>query len=1033
MTIDRTPKFLALLAMGLLGSETADARRQNERAVVEVENIKRDRPTRERPAEGPKSTRHLTLQRTLEVKLIKGISQTINYLQKTVKSMPKRSNSRQAMLVKILNLRLEQATYEALEEQSKYDQAWEAWDRGGRRGREPRLTSSRSKRRWEQVVSGAQGLLREFPRAKNADLILFDLALAQQFLGRNAAAAKSFNQLIKRFPKSKLLGDAFFFLGDHYFDGNQFKKAVQAYTRATAYRQSSRYGWALYKLAWSYFNLGSYRRAINEWKKTVLFSQRMGGTRGERLQEESLRDMIFAFAELGAIEEGIRYFRSHRGEEQIPRFLRLLATTLTDQGKFKKAIAVWKRLVRMSPTSPTAVDAQREIVALHFDAGSMSEMWKELIVLVDEFGPNSSWAQSNPKLAQKAALKNKQLMAYYPKVIHRQAQKSRNKPAFAHAKYGYQLYLKRFPKGRDLAEILEYVGDIDYFSGDYRSAGRLYLHIAKMGKDKAVIFDAKGKVKKNIHQRSAKNMLDSFNRAMLSEFKRLLTKKPNFSSPIQHSAALKDFIDGCAMYAKWYPSDRKTVRTCDTFLAEIYYRTGRLEPAKKWLGLVAKKYPGSKEGTSAAQNLVPLYASNKAEQGKLILALLAIPAYRSGALGSKLKQLQRELQIEQIRSVKEPLKRARMYEAQAKAAGTRANADILWNNAATEYLRAGEVVGALAAYQVIVAKFPKSKAHQASLLQSAKLQDKRLHHERAASFYIAYAQRYRSAKETPGAMQRACALLTAVESSSAVKACVDFAQRFPEGGKPAIERLIHNMWRRGQYNSMNQLMQRHYLSKYRLTNSERVVAHHKQLKGFGARSRIGKNATRQILALAKPGALTGEALRHAGAIHFERAKPAVARALSGKLRGGDVGKLQSSIQALTNAVNGVEKAMAPLFAVQDSFWAVAGFHQIGLAYERFANQMRNPPAIKGAKPEEVKQQLQGSVDQVMAKAKEYYAAGMDTARKYEVYNDYTRLLFNALNRLSGSKTSFDEWVVTPDFLGSEVLSERLAGLAKGRD
>lgn len=1023
--------LLYMLAMAFF-SQNGFSREKNERASVAIKEIKRERLKAEKGKRSPGIGRSHTLERTVEKKLIKGISQTISYLKKTADQMPKRSGGRLEMLTKILNLRLEQASYESFEEQSTYDEAWQTWQKNGKKGPEPKLNNERSNIRWQQLIEEANSVLKEFPKGKNTDAINFDLALALQFLGKDAASAQAFSQLIKNYPKSTLVGDAYFFLGEYYFDKSDFASALKNYRSAMRYKRSKRYGWSIFKTGWAYYNLGQYKKAIAYWRQTVSYSKQMGGQVGSRLADEALRDMIYAFAELRMIEEAIRYYRENSGEEYIPKFLKLLATILTEHGEFREAIAVWHKLLKIVPYSEEAIDAQREIIALYFDSKEYQKVWAELVTLVENYNSKSPWGQKNPQLVEEAEQKNQELLLYYPKKVHQDAQKNGDKSYFAAAKAGYLLYLKYYSKSKDFAEIKEYIGDIDYFQSKFEEAGKTYMEIGLLGKDKAVVYDEKGQIKNNIHKRSAKNMLDAFNQEFLPELKSLLKIKPDFKQkPRVLSERAKNFIKSCELYTQWYPEDIKTVKNCDVYVGEIYYRTNNKDQARKSLWTIASKYPKSKEGHLAAENLVPLYTDDKAQLVKVAANLLAIDEYRNSKLGKKLTLLVKEIQIEQIKSETDPAKRAAMYETQAKSKDGGGN-DVLWNNAATDYIKAGEITKAIAAYGVIVNKYPDSPAFKLSLLQLGKLSDRRLDYGSASDYYFAFAKKFPSEKESPGALQRSCQLLVAIESPKALTTCFEFAKKYPEAGILTIENLIMAAWRKTKYDLMSEIILKYYLPHFKLNNSQKILAYYRIFKGLGERSAQGQEALRQITQISSAGGLSGESLRYAGEVLFLRANSVMPRFMSLRLQGGSLEKLQGSIGQLTQGVSQVEQAFAPIFKIQDSYWAVAAFHQVGLAYEHFANEMQNPPAINGASVNDVKNQLQASVDQVLAKSNEYYNTGIQTARRYEIYSPWTVKVFDALNRLARRTVTFEEWVILPDFLASEIVSEEIAGLQYGK-
>ena len=92
----------------------------------------------------------------------------------------------------------------------------------------------------------------------------------------------------------------------------------------------------------------------------------------------------------------------------------------------------------------------------------------------------------------------------------------------------------------------------------------------------------------------------------------------------------KNFVQACGQYVKWYPADKKIVKNCDVYIAEIYYRHNDRDKALKYLWNVAKKYPSQKEGKDAVESIIPLYKNDKKDFRLRLQKLLKIPHYARG-------------------------------------------------------------------------------------------------------------------------------------------------------------------------------------------------------------------------------------------------------------------------------------------------------------------------------------------------------------------------------------------------------------------
>lgn len=964
-----------------------------------------------------------------EQKLGSEIEKTISYLRRIEPRTAKGSPERLRILEQLLNLNMELGLYKSNDEFRAYDEAYERWDANGRRGREPRLSVNKSQQQWKVVARRATDLLRQYPRARNADETTFNLAVAYQFLKREKDAARTYTQLITKYPNSPKAGDAYFQLGDFYFDKLNFRAAMNNYKQALRYKRSRGYSWALFKLGWCYYNLGDFQKSLEFWKSTVANARRSSDQSVAQLKDEALRDMVYAFAELKLVDPAINYYRANGGEKYIGKFLLLLASVFTDQGRYGQAIATLKRFQQVAPGAPEGPDAQKDILSLNYELGRWNTLWSELADFPKQYGPGSRWESANRGdrqlvLETQALIKDQVL--YYGKIAHKSAQKNDDVRRYREALKGYQLFLRFYPTASESVEVKFNMADIEYFLKRYRIAGKLYLDIAMLPPEKAIIASPVTKKVTNVHRDSSRYMLDSYYLDFEPELKKLIKTKPDFAKPGKVSERAANFIKGCGYFQKWYPKDRKNIKTCDLYVAEIYFRLGDRSKAIKYLTTIAFKYFNDKEGPQAVESLIPLYKSDR--NGLLAVAekLLAIRAYQKGKLGDNLRNLKNAAKVEEIAKLKDPLQRAKAYEEQARARPKDSEADKLVYNAAIEYTKAGAIPQAIAMYSVILSRYRKSDQRQESMLQIAKLKDRRLEFEDAAKYYFQYAKEFSKSKNATAAIGRSCELLSAVDGRDAQNVCLTLAKVDPEGARALYARMIRSAAYRRRFERLNSLVKT-YMTRLNPSPDERILAAYavyNTANGRGSEAASAVNEIRQSYQKSS-GKISGEALRYVGEVSFKRASVEVPKFAALKLAGGTVDKLAASIDRKATALNSLKRSMDQVIATKDSYWGVAALYENGRAFEEFADELANPPAIKGASAEDVKKQLAPQVQGARQEAAGFYKIAMETMTKFKVYNKYSRKVVTAVARSGGAKVTMEDWVPLADVIGAEV-SETVA-------
>lgn len=973
----------------------------------------------------------------VEEKLIKGIDRTIAFYKKQYRRLSKGSGARLNMMLRILDLNLEQATYVRNTEERTYDKRWNAWDLNGRKGREPKLNTRKSHKHWQEVIKQSTRVMAEFPRNKAADRVIFTKAFSLGYLGREKEAAQIYTQLIQKYPNSSVAGDAYASLGDFYFDRNDFRNASSNYTRALKYKRSDRYLWSVFKLGWCSYNLGRNSEALKYWKSVVKLA-RSRGEQGLKLREEAMRDMVYAFAETKDVKGAINYYRSNGGNQYIGTLLTLLAAELADDGNYAEAIKTFRLFQGLLPNDPEAPNAQKELLLLTYELGKVTDLWRELEILMTKYGPKSRWAAANSK-DRKLVLETQKMIKeqsiYYAKVLHKRAQKSQSVALHKYAKVGYILFLKNYGGSKETIEVKFNLADIEFFLKDYKNAGRQYLEITMRGKKNAIVYDPNsGKPASNVHKESAVYMVDAYARDFQDEFKKMKKNKPDFKKkgrPL--STGAKNYVKACSTYVKFYPKDQRLAKTCEVDIARIYYYSGDKNQAKKYLWLIAMKYPTSKEGPEAVEFLIPLHKDNQTKLLAIADRLLKVPAYQKGELGNKLRSLKRGAAKEAITKIKDPLKRAREYESIAKKNPKDPEADILLFKAGDDYLLGGAVPAAIGAYLLIVKKYPKSSQAKDALLNVAKLYEQRLDLAVAAAYFDAYAKKYPKDPKAKGAGAKSCDMQIATGSSKATGTCIGFANQYPKEGKLTIERLMVEAFRSRRSRQLSELVTKYYLSKYKLSSNEKILAYQKMYALGGGKSSGARKAGSAILTEFKrsPKSISGEALRYVGAILFRNANASIIPYAKVKLAGNSVNRLQASLERKGAALLKLKSNYEAVMASGDSFWSVAALHQLGVAHEQFASLLENPPAIKGAKSEDVKKQLQPQVDAMKNEAVAYYKQAYKLVKEFKVYNKWSINVINAFYRVNDSKLKFDDYVVAPDFTGSEVSKSLVTSMQIG--
>ena len=270
-----------------------------------------------------------------------------------------------------------------------------------------------------------------------------------------------------------------------------FQSAQQHYNRVLGSRKKKWRGWSLFKLGWCKYNLAQYGDSLGYWSKAFKYAENIGGKKGNQLKKEVINDIVLAYGSLGKLDQGLAFYRRNSPED-LKRVTRTLGYLADERGDVRKAGRAWKMVVRKYPDTDEALESQRALIASLFASSRYNELWKEIRFLIQKFGPGSQWQKGKTEEVIQDFDKNTIEMArYYPKAVHRAAEKKKSAKLYDQAELGYLLFLERFASSKYAPEIFEYLGDIFYYKKQFGKAGKMYLGVVEMGPKKALMYPAK--------------------------------------------------------------------------------------------------------------------------------------------------------------------------------------------------------------------------------------------------------------------------------------------------------------------------------------------------------------------------------------------------------------------------------------------------------------------------------------------------------------------------------------------------------------
>lgn len=192
------------------------------------------------------------------------------------------------------------------------------------------------------AVSTFSTVIAKYPRYAEVYQAYFYRGKANEDLGNTASATSDYLHLVKNFPDVDECIPAYMSLAEFSIDANQHAKAISYLMKVNDHPESPYYPFALYKLAWSHYNLSQIAQALKFAETQVSYyndleeeTKKRGQTSDIALKETTLIDIpVFYFKgyEDGlspyTLDDALAYFRKIESGpilgKMFSRFARLL-------------------------------------------------------------------------------------------------------------------------------------------------------------------------------------------------------------------------------------------------------------------------------------------------------------------------------------------------------------------------------------------------------------------------------------------------------------------------------------------------------------------------------------------------------------------------------------------------------------------------------------------------------------------------------------------------------------------------------------
>jgi len=464
--------------------------------------------------------------------------------------------------------------------------------------KEPSLRADRSYKIYKNIIASA-------PSYDRRDEVLFLAGFNGQQLGDDSAL-QYFLEITKKYPNSKFRLDAYMELGNDHFSKREFDQAIAAYK--TVLKEPSKiYNFALYKVAWCYYNQGKVRSAMSIMQQVVRASK---GVKNElELREEALRDLVVLYSDLGMIDEALTYFTSIGEPEYGLKVLEGLATIYFDQARYAQAITTIQKLLALAPTSENAPRHHSKLIECFEKSQEINRAMQEMQRFIVAYEPSSVWYQANADAeARDYALTRSEVYGrFLPKKLHEQAQKAekidpkQSDQLYDAALSYYKRYLDRFNDHKNAYEMRFLYAELLFKKDRFEDAATQFGLVVKK--------DPKGPRKKA----ALVGHIDALTKLEEVYFKDLekkgIKQKEKYDT-IPLSPYAKGLLVADEDYVRNFPGDAR-VPAVLLQRAQLFYNYNQFDRSQKSFFDLVDRYPNADASTTARNLILDTYNIQK--------------------------------------------------------------------------------------------------------------------------------------------------------------------------------------------------------------------------------------------------------------------------------------------------------------------------------------------------------------------------------------------------------------------------------------
>jgi tetratricopeptide (TPR) repeat protein len=628
----------------------------------------------------------------------------------------------------------------------------------------------------------------KFRKYERMDEVLFKLAYMLTSVKKEDQAREFFLRLIKDYPNSKYIPDAYLSFAEFYFNKGEMDSALRFYEKVEQFPKSSVYPYAVYKKGWCYVNLGDFKTALETFVGVVKMTQdpRFKGPQVKQLEKEAKKDIVKAYSHVGGPDKAWEFFQ-RTGGDFAPKMMEGLAELYWEQGKFSDSSRVYRKVISQNMESPRICEWQNKIVRNTLSQGTKRDQVQEiqrLGAVYDRVHDMKGIKKDQLEECQTAFHDTSKELAL---IWHKEAQRTKNQDTYALVKFVYKEFLDRFPNDKDAYDMAFYYGELLWTLENWKDAAEQYTKVVEMNPKGKYVKDAAYAAV--LGWKNALNVDDHEQKEQVDRDRDKFNKKGDKLGALEIPEYQKKMIGAFDTYIKYVP-DAPELVVIKYRKARIFYEYNHFDEASKLFQDIVEKHPNHELAIYSANLLLDsLNAQGKTKEVVTFVdKFLEMPSLmKDPEFGKQMISLKSDTydieghEFEKQKNFKEC---GRSFLAAAEAlADHPKHAERLWNGA--QCFQNAHLVGqALKARLQLIEQHPKDTLAQKALFRVAAGYHQLAYYSKAAETYEKFATSFPGEKKATDALGNATTFRIGLGEGSKALDDMDSFVKFYGARKP---------------------------------------------------------------------------------------------------------------------------------------------------------------------------------------------------------------------------------------------------------